>query len=79
MNGITPKPIPVVIHFLAFKLTFGIVFPIANKEAAQILFIVNPGIITEAKACHTKVSKAATPTLDKAPSESPIMCNMKQL
>ena len=30
-----------------------------------------PGMITEAKACHTKVSKAATPTLVIAPSVFP--------
>ena len=30
-----------------------------------------PGIITEAKACQTKVSKAATPTLVIAPSVFP--------
>merc|ERR1719318_1549711 len=33
------------------------------REKAQILLIRNPGTMTEANACHTRVSKAATATL----------------
>ena len=71
INGITPSPTAVVIHFLVFKGTFGATFARENKLAAHILLIVNPGIITDAKACQTSVSKAAIPTLVFAPSWSP--------
>lgn len=59
MNGIAPKPTPVVIHFLVARATWGIDFPRTNRDPAQILLIVNPGIRTEAKACQISVSKAA--------------------
>lgn len=71
MNGMTPKPMKVVAHFLVFKGTLGATLAKAIKDPAQIRLIVKPGIMTEAKACQTKVSKAAIPTFEAAPSLSP--------
>jgi len=63
MKGITPNPRPVTAHFLAVSATPGMVLARPIREKAQILLIRNPGTITEANACHTKVSKAAMATL----------------
>lgn len=48
-----------------------VVLPSRYSEAAQTLFIVKPGMMTEARACHTKVSTTATPTRVVLPGLSP--------
>ncbi len=71
MNGMTPRPMKVVAHFRVVNGTLGAILANDTRDKAQILLIVKPGIMTEAKACQTNVSKAAIPILDEAPSVFP--------
>ena len=47
------------VHFLVVMGTLGITLPRPKSDAAHTLLIVNPGTITDANACQTKVSTAA--------------------
>merc|ERR1719244_306977 len=70
MKGITPRPIPVVAHFRDVSATWGMALAMPAREKAQMRLIVNPGTITEAKACQTNVSKAANATFLESESFS---------
>lgn len=70
IKGIVESPITVVVHFRTGNGHF-VVFPNTNREAAQTRLIVKPGMITEARACHTNVSTTATATRPVFPGLSP--------
>ena len=62
MKGIEPSPIAVTVHFRAGvgrEVAACRSFPLAQ----QILFMVKPGMATEASPCHTTVSTTAAATL----------------
>lgn len=62
INGIADKPIAVTNHLRAF---FGSALDFFNPklQKAHNLFIVNPGIITDASSCQTNVSVVVKTTL----------------
>lgn len=72
------KPIPVTVHF---RIPLGIFrFCLSKKfEMAQTLFIVNPGIATDAKSCHTNVSVVVKATFFKWFPSAVFFCEKKEL
>ena len=42
MNGMTPRPRPVVAHFLVFSATWGRALPRPTREAAHRRLMVKP-------------------------------------
>ncbi len=50
MKGIVPRPNPVVIHFRVVTANCGVSRAKAIRDPAQIRLIVNPGMMTEARA-----------------------------
>ncbi len=58
MNGIAPSPTAVVVHFLIGDGRL-VVLRSALLNAQHILFMVKPGIATDAKPCQSKVSNTA--------------------
>ena len=50
MNGIVPRPRPVVIHLRVTGASRGVSRARPKRDAAQIRLIVKPGIMTEARA-----------------------------
>lgn len=70
MKGMVERPMAVVVH-LRTGSGQRVVFPSRKRDAAQTRLMVNPGIATEARACHTKVSTTATPTRTAFPASSP--------
>jgi len=57
IKGILHNPIAVVHHLLACGLNL-LLFLKINKDIAQILLIVNPGMATDANVCQQSVSAA---------------------
>lgn len=70
IKGMVDKPMAVVVH-LRTGSGHLVVFPNIYSDAAHTRFIVKPGMITEAKACHTNVSTTATATRVVFPGLSP--------
>ena len=58
INGMHAKPINVVIHFLVGAGMLDCFFN-AKLQRKHVLFIVNPGIITDARPCQINVSNTA--------------------
>jgi hypothetical protein len=58
INGMHAKPINVVIHFLVGAGMLDCFFN-TKLHRKQVLFIVKPGIITDASPCHINVSITA--------------------
>lgn len=78
MKGIVESPMAVVVHFRAGKGHL-VLFPNRYREAAQTRLMVKPGMITEASACHTKVSTTATATRVVFPGLSPCAWRNKKI
>lgn len=70
MKGIVERPIAVVVHFRTGRGHL-VVLPSRCRDAAHTRLMVKPGMMTEARACHTKVSTTATATLVVFPGLSP--------
>ncbi|MEQ2177182.1 hypothetical protein GOODEAATRI_001148 [Goodea atripinnis] len=61
MKGMVERPIAVVVHLRTGRGHL-VVLPSRYRDAAHTRLIVKPGMITEARACHTNVSTTATAT-----------------
>lgn len=70
MKGIVERPIAVVVHLRMGRGHF-VVLPSRYSDAAHTRLMVKPGMMTEAKACHTNVSTTATATRVVFPGLSP--------
>ena len=70
MKGIVERPMAVVVHLRTGKGHL-VVLPSRYREAAHTRLMVNPGMATDAKACHTNVSTTATATRVVFPGLSP--------
>lgn len=70
MKGIVERPSAVVVH-LRTGSGHLVVLPSRYSDAAHTRLIVKPGMITEARACHTNVSTTATATRAVFPGLSP--------
>ena len=51
INGMTPRPMAVVVHFLTGPGSL-VARSSVKRESLHILLIVNPGMITDANPCH---------------------------
>lgn len=70
MKGIVERPIAVVVHLRTGNGHL-VVLPNRYSDAAHTRLMVNPGMITDARACHTNVSTTATATFVVLPGLSP--------
>lgn len=70
MKGMVERPMAVVVHLRTGRGHL-VVLPSRCSDAAHTRLMVKPGMITEAKACHTKVSTTATATRVVFPGLSP--------
>lgn len=70
MKGIVERPIAVVVHLRTDRGHL-VVLPSRYSDAAHTRLMVKPGMITEARACHTNVSTTATATRVVFPGLSP--------
>ena len=78
MNGIQARPMAVVMYFRVLGGKEEARFSVYN-DSAHILLMVKPGITTEAKLCHKRVSTAVINiflALDL--SDNGIFCEMKK-
>lgn len=70
MKGMVERPMAVVVHLRTGRGHL-VVLPNRCSDAAHTRLMVKPGMMTEAKACHTNVSTTATATLVVFPGLSP--------
>lgn len=70
MKGMVESPMAVVVHLRTGRGHL-VDLPSRYRDAAHTRLIVKPGMITEARACHTNVSTTATATRVVFPGLSP--------
>lgn len=70
MKGMVERPMAVVVHLRTGRGHL-VVLPSRCSDAAHTRLMVKPGMMTEARACHTNVSTTATATLVVFPGLSP--------